>query len=175
MSRIEKSSGALQAATTGVTTAQQRAAAADHQAGEVQQRAMAVGFGGIAQGMAAVRNDIAEINNRLGALQGPLGEASKAVAAAPREGAPEQTIAALTPAQQRIDTTHQATAGVLTKVEETKQTVQRALQGGQPGPLLGALDAAKQIMLQTRQHVAVAKQEVEAAIVEARQMGSSGN
>jgi hypothetical protein len=175
MSRVEKIVGEVQAARTGFQAAQDRAVAADHQAEEVGKRAQEAGFLGIAAGMSGVRTGIADIRKQLAAVGGSLGEAGTAVAAAPKEAAPEQTIAALTPAQQKIDNARQGVSGAITKVEETKQMVHRALQGGQPGPLVAALDAVKQVLLQVHQRCGVAKQEVDAVITTARQMGGSGN
>jgi hypothetical protein len=92
-----------------------------------------------------VRTEIDEIRRRLTALGDALSDAGAAVAATPKEATPEETIAALTPAQRKIATARQGVGGAIAKVEETKQTVQRTLRGGQPGPLVGALEAVKQV------------------------------
>ena len=50
-----------------------------------------------------------------------------------------------------------------------------ALQGGQPGPMLGRLDAIRQVLLAVVQHANAAKQHVETALAEAQQVGAEGN
>ena len=50
-----------------------------------------------------------------------------------------------------------------------------ALQGGQPGPMLGRLDAIRQVLLAVVQHDNAAKQHVETALAEAQQVGAEGN
>ncbi|MEU8408026.1 DUF6244 family protein [Micromonospora sp. NPDC048842] len=175
MSQIEKITGELRALMTGVERAQGLAAAADSQAQEVALRAAGAGFVAVAAGVARVRNAITGIQGGLGSLAGSIGEAAKATAAVPNEATPQQTIAGLAPVQSAMDAARDAAAGAITGVGEAQQLVAVVLQGGQPGPLLQALEAIKQVLVLMVQRTGGARQAVEAAIAQARQLGSSGN
>jgi hypothetical protein len=138
-------------------------------------RAAAAGFASVTAAMARVREAITGIQGRLGELAGLLGEASKATAAVPQGASPEETIAGLTPVQSTIDSARDAAAGTIAQVTEAQQLVTATLQGGQPGPMLSALENLKQVLVQVAQRTSTARQFVEGAIAEARQLGSSGN
>jgi hypothetical protein len=175
VSHIEKITGDLRALTAGVERAQRLAAAADSQAQEVALRATGAGFVAVAAGVARVRSTIAGIQGSLGALAGSLAEAAKATAAVPNEATPQQTVAGLAPVQSTVDSARQAAAGAITRIGEAQQLVTVVLQGGQPGPLLQALDGVKQVLTLVVQRTTGARQSVEAAIAEARRLGSSGD
>ncbi|MFF0875894.1 DUF6244 family protein [Micromonospora aurantiaca (nom. illeg.)] len=66
-------------------------------------------------------------------------------------------------------------AVAITGVGEAQQLVAMVLQGGQPGPLLQALEAIKQVLVLAVARTGGARQAIEAAIAQARQLGSSGN
>ncbi|WP_405427618.1 DUF6244 family protein [Micromonospora sp. NBC_00617] len=172
MSQIEKITGELRALMTGVERAQGLAAAADSQAQEVALRAAGAGFVAVAAGVARVRNAITGIQGGLGSLAGSIGEATKATAAVPNEATPQETIAGLAPVQSAMDAARNAAAGAITGVGEAQQLVAVVLQ---PGPLLQALEAIKQVLVLMVQRTGGARQAVEAAIAQARQLGSSGN
>lgn len=175
MSHIEKITAELRAMMTGVERAQGLAAAADSQAQEVALRAAGAGFVAVAAGVARVRNAITSIHGGLGSLAGSIGEATKATAAVPNEATPQETIAGLAPVQSAVDAARDAAAGVITQAGEAQQFVAMVLQGGQPGPLLQALDSIKQVLVLVVARTGGARQAIEAAIAEARQLGSSGN
>ncbi|MBO4205088.1 DUF6244 family protein [Micromonospora echinofusca] len=175
MSHIEKITGELRALMTGVERAQGLTAAADSQAQEVALRAAGAGFVTVAAGVARVRNAITSIQGGLGSLAGSIGEATKATAAVPNEATPQETIAGLAPVQSAVDAARDAAAGAITGVGEAQQLVAMVLQGGQPGPLLQALDSIKQVLVLVVQRTGGARQAIEAAIAEARQLGSLGN
>ncbi|MGW1056990.1 DUF6244 family protein [Micromonospora rubida] len=175
MSQIEKITGELRALMSGVERAQGLAAAADSQAQEVALRAAGAGFVAVAAGVARVRTAITGIQGGLGSLAGSIGEATKATAAVPHEATPQETIAALAPVQSAVDAARDAAAGAITGVGEAQQLVAVVLQGGQPGPLLQALEATKQVLVLVVQCTGGVRQAVEAAIAQARQLGSSGN
>ncbi|WP_431973388.1 DUF6244 family protein [Micromonospora haikouensis] len=175
MSHIEKITGELRALMAGVERAQTLVAAARNQAQEVALRAAGAGFVAVAAGVTRVGSAIAEIQGSLVGLSGSIGEATKATAAVPREATPQETIAGLAPVQGAVDSVRDATTGTITKVGETQQLVAMILQGGQPGPLLQALDGIKQVLVLVVQRTGTARQDIEAAIVEARQLGSPGN
>ncbi|MDT0528282.1 DUF6244 family protein [Micromonospora sp. DSM 115977] len=175
MSQVEKITGELRALMTGVERAQGLVATADSQAQEVALRAAGAGFFAVAAGVARVRNAITGIQGGLGSLAGSIGEATKAAAAVPNEATPQETIAGLVPVQSAVDAAREAAAGAITGVGEAQQLVAMVLQGGQPGPLLQALEAIKQVLVLVVQRTGGARQAVEAAIAQARQLGSSGN
>ncbi|MFI7577736.1 DUF6244 family protein [Micromonospora sp. NPDC049497] len=175
MSHIEKITGELRALMTGVERAQGLAAAADSQAQEVALRAAAAGFLAVAAGMARVRSTITAIQGDLGSLSGSIGEATKAAAAVPHEATTQETISGLTPVQSAVVSARDATAGAITQVGEAQQLVTMILRGGQPGSLLQALDNIKQVLVLVVQRTGVVRQSIEAAIAEARQLGSSGS
>lgn len=125
--------------------------------------------------MARVRNAITGIQGGLGRLAGSIGEATTAAAAVPNEATPQETIAGLAPVQSAVDAARDAAAGAITGVGEAQQLVAMVLQGGQPGPLLQALEAIKQVLVLVVQRTGGARQAIEAAIAQARQLGSSGN
>ncbi|WP_025616840.1 DUF6244 family protein [Salinispora cortesiana] len=175
MSQIEKITGELRALMAGVERAQGSAAAADRQAQETASRAAGAGFVAVAAGVARVRNAITGIQGGLGRLAGSIGEATTAAAAVPNEATPQETIAGLAPVQSAVDAARDAASGAITGVGEAQQLVAMVLQGGQPGPLLQALEAIKQVLVLVVQRTGGARQAIEAAIAQARQLGSSGN
>ncbi|GIJ80360.1 hypothetical protein Xph01_47920 [Micromonospora phaseoli] len=175
VSQIEKITGELRALMTGVERAQGLAAAADSQAQEVALRAAGAGFVAVAAGVARVRNAITSIQSGLRSLASSIGEATKATAAVPNEATAQETIAGLAPVQSAVDAARDAAAGAITGVGEAQQLVVMVLQGGQPGPLLQALDSIKQVLVLVVARTGGARQAIEAAIAEARQLGSSGN
>lgn len=175
MSHIEKITGELRALTAGVDRAQGLAATADNQAQEVAVRAAGAGFAAVAAGLARVRDAIAGIRGGLGGLATTLGEAAKATAAVPQEATPDETTAGLTPVGAAIDGMRGAAAATIAQVGEAQRLVTAVLQGGQPGPLVQALENVKQVLVLTVQRTATARQSVDTAIAEARQLGSSGN
>ncbi|MFC6019305.1 DUF6244 family protein [Plantactinospora solaniradicis] len=176
MSNIEKLTGELRALSTGVERAQGQAAAAGNQAQEVAARAAGAGFVAVAAGMTRVRDAINAIQGRLGELGELIAEATKRTAAAVSQGAtPEETISGLAPVQSALDNTRGVAARTIEQATEAQQLVTAILQGGQPGPMLSALENIKQVLTQVAQRTGTAHQLVNAAIAEARQLGSSGN
>ncbi|TDB81554.1 DUF6244 family protein [Micromonospora sp. KC721] len=172
MSHIEMVTGELRALMTGVEKAQGLAAAADGQAQQVTLRAAGAGFAAVAAGMARVRGAIASIQAGLGGLAGSIGEATKMTAAVAREATPQETIRGLAPVQDRVDSAREAAAAVITQVGAARQLAAVVLQGGQPGPLLQSLENIKQVLVSVVQRANSARQAVEVAVAEARQLGS---
>lgn len=175
MSLIRNIDGELAAVTTGIGRAQETAAAADNAAGQIAARAAGSGFVGIAHAMARVRDAIKEIHARIAGLGTSVDEARTPVSSAPDQMSPEQTIAVLAPASEKITAIHGGIGATVTKVGEVQQLVAATLQGGQPGPMLGRLDAIKQVLVAVGQRCDAAKQHVETALAEARQVGAAGN
>ena len=138
-------------------------------------RAAGAGFAAVAAGIARVRAAVSTIQGGLGSLATAVGEATKAAASVPRQATPHETIAGLAPVQQGIASARETTTATITHVDNARQLVSVALHGGQPGPLLQALDSIKQVLVLLVQRSGTAQQAVEAATSQARQLGSSGN
>ncbi|GAB3154544.1 hypothetical protein GCM10027290_49230 [Micromonospora sonneratiae] len=172
---MEKLAGELGALMAGVETAQERAAAADRQAQEVAVRAAGAGFAAVAAGMVRIRDAISTIQSGLGGLAGSIGEATKASAAVAQGASPQETISGLLPVQGAVDGVRDAAAGTITQIGQAQQLVTVVLQGGQPGPMVQALEGVKQVVVLVAQRTGVARESVEAAIAEARRLGSAGN
>ncbi|MER7420989.1 DUF6244 family protein [Micromonospora peucetia] len=175
MSSIEEITRELHALTAGVERAQRLAVAADSQAQDVAVRAASAGFAAVAAGIARVRAAVSTIQGGLGSLATAVGEATKAAASVPRQATPQETIAGLAPVQQGIANAHETTTATITHVDNARQLVSAALYGGQPGPLLQALDSIKQVLVLLVQRSGTAQKAVETATNQARQLGSSGN
>ncbi|MEO3778212.1 DUF6244 family protein [Micromonospora sp. B11E3] len=172
MSHVEKITGELRALTTGVERAQGLAAAARQQAQEVALRAAGAGFAAVAAGVARVQGAISEIQDGLGGLATSIGAATKTTASVPQQATPQETITGLTPVLDAVDGARDATARVIDQVGEAQRLATLVLQGGQPGPMLAGLESVKQVLTMVLQRTGAARQSVEAAIAEARRLGS---
>jgi|HigsolmetaAR206D_1030411.scaffolds.fasta_scaffold04788_1 hypothetical protein len=175
MSSVEELAVELGVLTSGVEGARAQAAAAGRQAQEVARQAAAAGFAAVAAGMAAVQQAIAEIQGRLNQLGALLGEAATATARVPQGGSPQETVAGLGLVRERLDGARDAVGAAVEQVDRARRLVGATLQGGQPGPLLSALQGVTQILAPLAQRVGSARQLTEAAMAQARQLGSSGN
>ncbi|MFG1849646.1 DUF6244 family protein [Micromonospora carbonacea] len=175
MSSMEQIIGELRALTAGVDRAQVLTAAVDRQAQEIALRAAAAGFAGIAAGITQVRATVSTIQGGLGSLAAAVGEATTAAAAVPRQAATQETITALAPVQQRITAARESATATINHLDDARNLVSVVLQGGQPGPLLQALDGVNQVLVLVVHRAGTAGQAVEAATGQARQLGASGN
>ena len=161
--------------TASLGQAQQAAAAADHTAEQIARRAAAAGFAGIAHALTAVRTTIQQTHRQITDLTGQVSHATRPVAAAPKEISPAQTIALLTPAAETITKMQDGIRAAIEHVGKARQQAATALQGGQPGPLLGQLDQIRQVLAQTGQRATTARQHLTATIAQAQQIGQAGN
>nr|QLJ98379.1 hypothetical protein HZU44_27425 [Micromonospora carbonacea] len=174
MSHVEKITGELRALTAGVERARGLTGAAHKQAQEVALRAAGAGFAAVAAGMVRVQGAISDVQGGLGGLATSIAEAAKLTSGVPQRATPEETIAGLAPVQKAVEAARDATAGTIARIGEAQQLATLVLQGGQPGPLLSALENVKQVLTLVVQRTGTARQSVEVAIAEARQLGSSG-
>lgn len=175
LSSVEEITRELRALTAGVERAQSLAAAADSQAQQIAVRAAGAGFAAVAAGVARIRVSISTIRGGLGGLAAAVGEANTAAAGVPQQGTPQETMTGLAPVQQRIVSAREATTATISHVDDARQLVSAVLHGGQPGPLLQALDSIKQVLVLLLQHSGTAQRAVEASTAQARQLGASGN
>ncbi|MFI0797174.1 DUF6244 family protein [Micromonospora rubida] len=175
MSSMEQITGDLRALTAGVERAQSLTAAVDRQAQEIAVRAAGAGFAAVAAGIARVRAAVSTIQIGLGSVAAAVGEATTAAASVPRQATAQETIAGLAPVQQRIAGARESTTATISHVDDARRLVSAVLHGGQPGPLLQALDSVNQVLVLLVQRSGSAQQAVEAATNQARQLGSSVN
>jgi hypothetical protein len=175
MAVIDAISAELRTMTAGVDQALKAVTVADGRAQEIAARAARSGFVGIAAGVAEVRNAIGEIRTRVTAVGQSINEAVKPVIAAPQEPSPEQTITALAPATQSVIAAREGITAAIGQVQQTRQMAAMVLRGGQPGPMLTALDAIKQVLDQLAVRCGTALTHLQAAVAQARQTGGSGN
>ncbi|WP_405102963.1 DUF6244 family protein [Micromonospora sp. NBC_01412] len=175
MSQIEVIAGELRGLIAGVERARGLAVGFDNQVQEVAMRAAAAGFAAVAVGVTRVRSAVSTVQGSLGGLAGTIGEATTATAAVPHEGSSQEIIGGLLPIQSAVDRVRDAAVWAIAQVGEVQQFVVMVLQGGQPGPLLQGLDSIKEVLVLIVQRTVTARQLVDAAITEARQLGASGN
>ena len=100
------------------------------------------GFTGIAQRMAQIQGAIGQLQGQLAHVGQLVNEARRPVSRAPDQMSPEDTIKVLGPVREQVGTIHGALGATIAKVGEIQQQTAGALQGGQPGPMLGRLDVA---------------------------------
>ncbi|MFG1955927.1 DUF6244 family protein [Micromonospora sp. NPDC048830] len=167
--------GDLQAMAAGVGAAQQEAAAVDHAVEQIAARAVAAGFAGIVVGLARVRELVGQVRTRLTTVGGVLGEVSRSVAAVPQQPSPQELISALTPLLAALSSADGGLSAAAAGIEEARRLVAATLQGGQPGPTLARLQQLGQSLATIRTRGDEARQHVEAALAQARQVGDLGN
>lgn len=175
MSQTETILAELRTVQAGVDRARSSTAALDGEAERVASRAAAAGFGMIATGMSQVREALRDFQARLGRIGGLANEASVPATAASEQPTPEQVIATLTNAAEKVNNIHQEIGASIGRVDEIRTLITRVLQGGNPGPMLSMLENLKQIVSLIAQRTGTTRQSLQAAINEARQTGNSGN
>jgi hypothetical protein len=166
--------GSLAAMTAGIGRAQETTAAADSAAGRIAARAAGSGFAGIAQAMARVRDTINEVHAQITGLGTSIDEARAPLTSAPDQMSPQQTINVLAAAAEKMGTIHTRIGATIATVDQVRQLTTAILEGGQPGPMLARLDAIKQVLIAVARHGNTAKQQVDAALAEARKTADAG-
>jgi hypothetical protein len=155
----------------GVDRALVNAGAADGRVQEVQQRVTAAGFVGIAVGLGRVREAVGQVRAGLAVHAAVIGEAAMGVAAAPREMTPQQAIAVLSPAEEKVAAVRTGLPALIHGVDEAQRLTVAVLQGGDPGSVLSVLGAVKQVLVVVVQRGEAAGQHLDTAISEARRAG----
>ena len=171
MSLVESISEELRAAGAGINRALEYAAAASNAAEQVAGRAASSGFIGIAHGMSTVQATINEIYTTATAVGRAVNEAHVAVTGAAGQVSPQQTIAA---ALDRLATAHDGIAAAIGKVAEARRLVAAVLRGGRPDPMLSRLETIDLVVTQVTHLIGAARQRVETALSEAKQIGAGG-
>ena len=174
MPNIETVLHDLRAMGTGVQKARAATAAADHTAQEITAQATRAGFTGIAVGMRQIREIIAEVGQRLAGIDTAVNGATAALAAAPQEMTPQQTIAVLSPQAQALTEVRTQLSGAIDRVDQTRQVTNSVLRGGQPGPMLTALGTIIEILCLLARSTAPAGQNIAAVIAAAEHVGAAG-
>lgn len=175
MTTMEAIGADVAAIGNGLTVAAQCTARADQAAQQIATRSAASGFIGIARNLAGLREAIRDIHVGIATVTNTVGEASTAIAAAPRQPTPKQTTAVLDPLVQKLDAVHGGIGAVMDCVAKAQQRANAALEGGQPGPMLARLDEIRQTLLAVAQRKEQAKKNVDVARAEARKVGDQGN
>ncbi|WFE51226.1 DUF6244 family protein [Micromonospora sp. WMMD1155] len=175
MSLTDSIGADVQAMAAGVDRTQQEAGAVDHAIEQITARAVASGFTGIALGLARAREVLGQARSRLAQAGGVLGEASRSLSAVPQQSSPQETIAALTPVVAALTAVDGHVTAAGSAVDDTRRLVMAALQGGQPGPTLSRLQQVLQVLAIVRTRGTEARQHVDVALAQARQVGELGN
>lgn len=165
----------IQAMAAGVDRTQQEAGAVDHTVEQITARAVASGFAGIAVGLARARQVLQQARSRLAQASGILGEASRSLSAVPQQPSPQETIAALTPVVAALTAVDGHVAAAGSAIDDTRRLITATLQGGQPGPTLTRLHQVLQVLATVRARGIEARQHVDTALAQARQVGELGN
>ncbi|MEV0608686.1 DUF6244 family protein [Polymorphospora rubra] len=92
----------------------------------------------------------------------------------PRQGTPEETVAALTPLVGELDELRARAVRCIAQIELAKQQARAALQGAEPGPMLAGLEAIQQVLGAVNVRVLEIRRHVEQAVIEARRIGDGG-
>jgi hypothetical protein len=171
---IEAVAADLAAMGNGLDTARQATAAADDAAQKIAAQAAGSGFSGVAQNVSRLRETLREIQTGIAAAGGPVGEASTAVAAVPKQPTPQETLGVLEPVVQKLDGVHAAIATVMERVAKAQQLAAAVLQGGEPGPMVARLGTIRQTMQAVAQRNSQAKNNVTEALAAARKTGDQG-
>jgi hypothetical protein len=171
MSLTDAISGDLQAMAAGVDRARQHVAAVEHALEQTAARAIASGFNGIAIALRPVREASGQARVQLTAAEETIREGSRSLAAALQQQSPQEVITALTPMAATLSAADSGVAAAAATVERARRLVTAALQGGQPDPILSRLQQVSQCLAAVRARGAEARQHVDAALAQARQVG----
>lgn len=164
----------LRAMAAEVHRSQQETAAAEHAIEQIATRAVASGFAGIAVGLARVRKVLGQARSQLAEAGGILSEASRSMAAVVHQPSPQEAITALTPVVATLATVDGRIAGAAAAIDGARRHVTAVLQGGQPAPTLARLQQILHVLAAARSRGLVARQHVDTALAQARQIGELG-
>jgi hypothetical protein len=174
VSLIDEVDGSLAAMSTGVGRAVELTMEAHEAAEQIALRSAASGFAGIAQRMGQVRVAVEELGGQLTVLGQAVMQARGPVGRVPQQMTPEDIITILGPLEEQLAALHSQVGAGINRVDQIRQLVVGALQGGQPGPMLRRLDAIRQTLTLVAQHADAGRQQAEVAVAQARQVGDAG-
>jgi hypothetical protein len=144
--------------------------------GTVAQQTAGQGCPAIAQRLQACQQLAAEARQGVTGLRDVLGEMETGVRAVPQEASPQLVISVLAPVAQRGGELPQSIHGIAEQLlGRVKQQIAVALQGGQPGLLLAAVEQAQQALARAAQEIRTTGEQVGATIIRAQQAGNAGN
>lgn len=173
MSRLEQVRAALAGMAGGVGDTQVKAAAAETAAQHIADRAAQVGFTGIATSMASVRSTLAAVCRALSACADSIAEAT-ALAATVRDGAtPEHAQAGIAATGHKIGGVRTSIAAAVAGVDEARTRAAHVLKGGQPEPMIAALDAVTDTLAVIIRHGDIVKSLLDDSAEHARQLGGT--
>lgn len=176
MSVTDTMKAAFQSIAAGLSAASQAAVAADATAENIGQNAAGNGFTGIMQSLGRVRQLIQEARSHLGAAAATAADTQTVVNSIPQQLSPDQTVTVLAPLIERITAVDAGINGAAELTQQAKQAAAAALRGGSPEEMLARLDRIISVLTAIRQQSAAAREQVQQAILAARQTGkSAGN
>jgi hypothetical protein len=174
MALIDDLISRLASVETGVVRACGLAADGEASARVTAERMAASGFAGIARSVDGVQEAFCDLVAALNALRGRIVAMQRTVAAVPGHVLPARVVAVLEPLARETTEISADVGGCLVRVGELARRTGRALQGGQPGPMLAGLSAIGQIIAVVRDHATAVGDGIDAALDEARGSGRTG-
>jgi hypothetical protein len=159
----------------GVARALELTTAAANAADQIARRAAGSGFTGMAQRMAHVRESIQQLHGQIRAVGLSINDACTPVGKAPDQLSPKDTIDLLVPVEEQIGAIQDSTCAAVSGIDRLRTETAGALLGGRPEEMLRRLDAITQVLHTVVQLGTDAKQHVQTALAEARQVGAAGN
>jgi hypothetical protein len=162
----------LAGAVEALALAEQQAAAAAEQAGQVIVRAAGTGFQGVATAMVGIRDQITTIRGALANAAMPGQDAATAVRAVGDQSSPTEANGHLSTAMDKLDTMRKSVVAIGEQTATVMSRVEAALHGGQPGPLLARLDGIRQQLATTNQRTDAIRTRIAATIARGGQLGN---
>lgn len=171
-SPAERAKTSLENVENGLAAAHKSTAAALEKAKDVARTANLQRFETVARSVLAVARKLEEVSRAITAENGKMRSAREAVAGVPKGASPEEIANRLGPARQTLADGPTRIAGIITLVRDAASSATAALRGGQPGPLVAAINQIRERLTPTHAQVQDAHQHVEAAIKGARSTGN---
>lgn len=146
-----------------------------HSIQEVGERASGLGFDGIASRLQQAEDTAADLCQSAGLARDRATEAIKPIVEAPSEVAVSDAIARLTPMVQAVEEIKAQLATVQSRLDEIKGIVSAALDGADPGPILGMADQVDGHVMDAFSRLDPGTEAVQAAIGHLSSLGALGS
>lgn len=171
-SQVEHARTSLRNVESGLAAAHTSTGAALTKAKDVARESGLRGFEAVARGVLAVARKLEEVSRAITAESRNMRGAAEAVVGVPKGASPEEIVNRLSPAKQTLVDGRTRITGIITLARDAQTAAHAALRGGQPGPLVSAIDQIRERLIATHKQVEAAHQHVETAIKEARTTGN---
>lgn len=168
---IDATSRQVHAMAAGVAKAHVKTEATLRQVHEVAARAAGAGFAVVAIGLEPVSNALVGARATLGAAARTTTELAAILARVADQETVELLVATLAPVPAALCMVDADLMAARAAIGDARRHVVTVLQGGQPGPLLTALDNINEVLLLVRQRADMAQTHVATAIIGARRLG----